>query len=93
MTQITRTALRTAQPLGRQTSSVSPTPDINDQQAPVSDSQPLPASLPRPPTSDGSVLTDNDTLRRLPVYNDAIALVTPTNTAIISNPQLMNREA
>lgn len=90
MTRGIRSALRTAEYPGRQSYMASPTPGTNDQETPVSDTQPLPAQLIRPPTSDGSVVVAAP--GALPLYNTPKVL--GTNDGINTTPpQILNREA
>ena len=85
-----RVALRTAQPTGRLDYRSSPTPLPNDEQVPVSDSQPLPAQLNKPPTSSGSLVAI--TAGSSPIYTTppAAANVIEPNT---TPPQILSREA
>jgi hypothetical protein len=90
MTRGIRPALRTAENSGRQSYMTSPTPYTNDREVPVSDTQPLPAQLVRPPTSDGSVVVAAP--GALPLYNTprVLGVNNGTNT---TPPQILNREA
>lgn len=90
MTRGIRQALRTAEYPGRQSYMASPTPSINDQETPVSDTQPLPAQLIRPPTSDGSVVVAAP--GALPLYNTPKVLDSG-NGINTTPPQILNREA
>lgn len=84
-----RLALRTAQPTGRQDYWSTPTPVSNDQQVPVSDTQPLPAQLSKPPTSSGDLVPVPS--QGFPIYNtSAVGNVTGINTTA---PQILSREA
>lgn len=85
-----RSALRTAEYPGRQSYMASPTPSAGDQETPVSDTQPLPAQLVQPPTSDGSVVVAKP--GALPLYN--IPKVLGNENGINTTPpQILNREA
>jgi hypothetical protein len=90
MTRGIRPALRTAEYAGRQSYTTSPTPYTNDLETPVSDTQPLPAQLVQPPTSDGSVVVA--TPGALPLYNTPKVLG-PNNGINTTPPQILNREA
>ena len=90
MTRGIRPALRTAEYPGRQSYMTSPTPTANDQETPVSDTQPLPAQLVQPPTSDGSVVVA--TPGALPLYNTPKVLGS-NNGINTTPPQILNREA
>jgi hypothetical protein len=85
-----RRALRTAEYPGRQSYITSPTPSTNDQETPVSDTQPLPAQLVQPPTSDGAVIVAAP--GTLPLYNTPRVLGT-VNDINTTPPQILNREA
>jgi hypothetical protein len=85
-----RSALRTAEYPGRQSYMTSPTPYTNDQETPVSDTQPLPAQLIQPPTSDGSVVVAAP--GALPLYNTPRVLGADNGTNT-TPPQILNREA
>lgn len=85
-----RSALRTAEYPGRQAYMASPTPSTDNQETPVSDTQPLPAQLARPPTSDGSVVVAAP--GALPLYNTPKVLGTDDGINT-TPPQILNREA
>lgn len=85
-----RLALRTAQPTGRLDYKSSPTPLPNDQQVPVSDSQPLPAQLNKPPTSSGSLVAippGSSAIYNIPTVNGNVNGINTTP------PQILSREA
>ena len=90
MTHGVRRALRTAEYNGRESYLNGSVPGITDQQPPNSDSQPLPAQLRRPPTSDGSL--DVAAAGALPIYNSPLPVGNINETNTIS-PQILNREA
>lgn len=90
MTLGIRSALRTAEYAGRQSYMASPTPSTNDQATPVSDTQPLPAQLVRPPTSDGSVVVAAP--GTMPLYSTPKVLGV-TDGINTTPPQILNREA
>ena len=85
-----RSALRTAEYPGRQSYMTSPTPYTNDQETPVSDTQPLPAQLIQPPTSDGSVVVAAP--GALPLYKTP-KVWSSNNEINTTPPQILNREA
>ena len=85
-----RAALRTAQSTGRLDYRSNPTPLTNDEQVPVSDSQPLPAQLNKPPTSSGSLVAiaaGTASIYNIPTVNGNV------NGINITPPQILSREA
>ena len=89
MSRGVRRALRTAEYPGRE-SYLGGSETTTDQQAPESDSQPLPAQLRRPPTSDGSL--DVAAPGAAPIYNSPVP-VGNINEINTTSPQILNREA
>ena len=89
MSRGVRRALRTAEYPGRE-SYLGGSDTTTDQQPPESDSQPLPAQLRRPPTSDGSL--DVAAPGAAPIYNSPVP-VGNINEINTTSPQILNREA
>lgn len=101
----TRSADRSAEDTGRTGSSVSPTPDNQNQSAPTSDNGPAPQKAPGPTTSNGAVVASYNNpspsnplgignpldVSRLTAEERAIYNI-GQRSAVNSTPQITNRE-